>query len=93
MEHSSELKDRRSISGVALRWSHLVIVLIVYVLTLGVIYGDLRSTTSENTRRIQMLEDKAVTREQVTEMKEDLQRRLQRIEDKLDYQKEMRGKP
>lgn len=84
------VEERRSVTGIALSWLHVVIILIVYLLTIGVIYGELRSQTNENTRRIQTLEDHQVNREQMKEFEEDTQRRLQRIEDKLDRDRAIR---
>lgn len=70
-------EERRAISGVALRWSHLVITLVVYMLTVGVIYGTMRTQIDE-------LRAAQVTNPQFQEFKEDIERRLTRMERDLD---------
>lgn len=74
------MTERRSITGLALSWSHVVITLVVWVLTIGIAYQGLRGNTAENTRRIQGLEEKSVDRREY----DDLKARMSRIEEKLD---------
>lgn len=73
----SQNGERRSINGIALRWSHLLIGVVVYILTIGVIYGTMRT-------QIDDLRAHEVTNPQFQEFKEDVQRRLTRMEGDLD---------
>lgn len=75
---------------IIVQWGHIVLALIVYLLSIGVVYGTMRTQLDETTRRVEELEQKTVTREQIDMMREDINRRLQRIEDKLDRDKAMR---
>ena len=74
------MTERRSITGLALSWSHVVITLVVWVLTIGMVYAGLRDKTDENARRIQAIEEKSVDRREY----DDLKARMSRIEEKLD---------
>lgn len=70
--------ERRAINGVALRWSHLVMALVVYLLTIGVIYGTMRTQIDE------LRAERGVNSLQFQEFKEDVERRLDRMEKDLD---------
>lgn len=72
--------ERRAINGMALRWSHLILALVIYLLTIGVIYGTMR-TQIEELRRSQT---QSISNPQFQEFKEDIERRLTRIEGDLD---------
>lgn len=74
------MTERRTVTGLALSWSHIVITLVVWIMTIGMVYAGLRDHTEENTRRIKGLEDKFVDRREY----DDLKSRMTRIEDKLD---------
>jgi cell division protein FtsB len=65
----------------ALRWSHLFIVLIVQLLALGFIYGSLKFQVESNSQRIEKLEEQT---QGFKETKEEILRRLDRLENKLD---------
>jgi len=79
--------ERRAITGIAMRWSHLIIALVVYLLTIGTIYGTMRSQLDENNRRLKELEDKALVRDQFNEFRDDVLDRLKRIEANQDTKK------
>ncbi len=76
--------ERRAITGLALKWGQLIIALVVYLLTIGVMYGTLRSKTEENAARVKDLEEQTIKRPEHDEMKENFKRQLDRIEKKLD---------
>jgi hypothetical protein len=63
--------------------------LIVYFLTIGAIYGTLRGQIDENARRVKDLEEKSIQRGQFNELREDLIRRLDRIESKVDRTRDL----
>lgn len=86
----SATPERRSITGLALRWAHLAVLLVVYFLTIGAIYGTLHSQIDESARRVKDLEEKSIQRNQFNEMREDLIRRLDRIESKVDRARDLR---
>lgn len=54
-------------------------------------FASVRAQTEQNSRDIEQMKQGTVTKEQYQELKEDILRRLQRIEDKLDREKMMRG--
>lgn len=89
MTHNA-IQERRSMTGLALKWVHLGALLIVYFLTIGAIYGALRSQIDENSRRVKDLEDQGIKRDQFNQMREDLIRRLDRIESKVDRMRDLR---
>lgn len=82
--------ERRSMTGLALKWVHLAILLLVYLLTIGAIYGTLRTQIDESGRRVKDLEEKSIRRDQFNELREDLIRRLDRIESKMDRAQDLR---
>lgn len=82
--------ERRAINGVAIRWIHLVVALSVYLLSIGGMYATMRSQLDETRERVKQLEQDAIKDAQFKEFREDIQRRLQRIEDKLDRERSLR---
>lgn len=77
-------EERRAITGIALRWAHLIIAVVLYLLSLGALYATMREQIAENTRDIERNRQDSVTKERFDDLKEDVTRRLQRIENKLD---------
>lgn len=76
---------------VAARWSHIVAVLALWIFSLGAVYATVKFQIEDHERRLQKLEDahfipgnQGVSRDQFDQMKEDLMRRLAKMEDKLD---------
>lgn len=53
-------------------------------------YGHLQGQTQDNTRRLDKIEQQAVTRERFDEFQQDTQRRLERIERKIDEERSLR---
>ena len=88
---NGEQHPERRGNGIALRWSHLVMALAVYLLTIGVIYGTMRNQVDELRTQVFQLQQEAIQNKQFTEFKEDVQRRLQRIEDKIDRERSIRS--
>lgn len=68
-------------SGLTLKWLHLVVILFIQVLLLGSIYGSLKYQVEENERRILKLEEAT---QGFREIKEEISRRLDKLETKLD---------
>jgi hypothetical protein len=73
----------------ALGWSHLIIVLIIQLLALGFIYGSLKYQVEANTQRIEKLEQSTSG---FKETREEILRRLDRLENKLDLVIGVEGK-
>jgi uncharacterized membrane-anchored protein YhcB (DUF1043 family) len=76
--------DPHGRSIIALKWSHLIITLLVNLLAIGVLYGTIRAQVDETQRNVQELKDKKVDQRQFDEFRENLVRQLNRIESKLD---------
>lgn len=77
--------------AVIVRWMHIGVVGVLWLLSLGFIYGTTKFQLEDHERRIQKMEDahyipgpQGVSRDQFDQMKEDLMRRLGKIEDKMD---------
>jgi len=68
-------------NGRALKWSHLIVVLVVQILALGFIYGTLKTQVEADSRRIDRIEEQT---QGFKETKEEILRRLDRLENKLD---------
>lgn len=64
-------------------WS-VVLTLIAWLVISVVQYATLSAQAAQNARDIEAVKRESVTRERFDELKEDILRRLQRIEDKLD---------
>lgn len=77
-------------TGVALRWAHLFIVLAVYLLSIGAMYASMHAQLEEATRRIQELEQQSIRRDQFQEFREDLKHRLDTLEWKMEEKKSLR---
>lgn len=77
---------------VVLRWSHLIFSLIIWLFTLGAVYGTMRSQVDEAQRTMQELKDKKVDQRQFDELRDDLIRRLDSIEaDVRDLNRNLHG--
>lgn len=83
--------ERRSINGLAIRWIHLAIGLSVYLVSIGGIYATMRTQLDETREQVRILQQEAIRNAQFQEFREDIQRRLQRIEDKLDRDRAIRS--
>lgn len=70
-------------------WQGILILIAWLVLTV-LQFASVRAQTEVNSRDIEQLKREQVTRDRFDEMRDDIQRRLQRIEDKLDREKAMR---
>lgn len=86
----SEL-ERRSITGLAIRWVHVIVFLATNLLAIGGMYAALKIQSEQNTKDIQELREHTVDKGRYDEMREDILRRLQRIEDKLDRDRAIRS--
>jgi hypothetical protein len=69
---------------------HVVLTLIVWAATMLTGWVTVRAQTEQNQKDIEILKQNTVSKERYDEMREDILRRLQRIEDKLDRDKMMR---
>lgn len=65
---------------------HCILTLLAWLAMAVAQFVTLQSHAEETARRVQALEEKKVEQKQFDELKEDILRRLQRIEDKLDSQ-------
>jgi hypothetical protein len=70
---------------------HVVLTLILWAASMVAGWATLRAETSQNTRDIEEMKRDHVTKDQYSEFQEDIKRRLQRIEDKLDRDRAMRS--
>lgn len=70
------MTERRAISGLAVRWSHVIILLVTWIFGLGVLYAGLK----DDHAHIERLESNSVDRREY----DDLKQRMTRIEEKLD---------
>jgi hypothetical protein len=75
---------------VMLKWSQLIVTLAVWLVSLGTIYGTMQTKVDEAQRATQELKDKKVDQRQFDEMRDDLIRRLDRIESKVDRERAQR---
>jgi|SRR6266850_1979763 len=66
---------------ITLRWIHVILVLAIQLLTLGFIYGTLKVQVESDSRRIEKLEEQTSG---MKEVKEEIMRRLDKLEIKLD---------
>lgn len=77
--------------GLVIRWVHLAIALSVYLFSVGGIYATMRAQLDETREQVRQLQQEAIRSAQFQEFREDIQRRLQRIEDKLDRDRAIRS--
>jgi hypothetical protein len=82
-----DYKERRSMTGIALRWSHVAIFLVGNLLSLGAIYGTMKAEIAEARTQIKELQDRAIGEREFKEFAEDTKRRLTRIEEAIDRKK------
>lgn len=69
----------------------VVLTLLSWLVLSVVQFVTVRAETEQNTREIQEIKRDHVTKDRFDELKEDILRRLQRIEDKLDRERAMRS--
>lgn len=72
--------ERRAISGLALKWGHLIIGIIVYLLSIGVMWGTMRAQLDD----VREQNKQAVTQAQFKEFKQGVEQRLDKIERTLE---------
>jgi len=70
---------------------HVLMAFVLWIAQAIWSYAVLNSQTQENTRAIQELRQDRVEKEQFQQFAADMQRRLQRIEDKIDRDRELRA--
>lgn len=75
---------------VMLQWSHIVILALANLLAVGTLYGTMRAQVDEAQRNIQELKAGKVEQKQFDELRDDIIRRLDRIESKVDRDKLLR---
>lgn len=68
-------------TGITLKWIHVVLVLAIQLLGLGFIYGTLKVQVETDSRRIEKLEEQTSG---MKEVREEIMRRLDKVEIKLD---------
>jgi len=69
---------------------HVVLAFMLWVVQAIWSYATLRAQSDENTRRVNKLEETNV-HDRFQEFQQDIQRRLQRIEDKIDTERNLRS--
>lgn len=84
------LTERRAMTGIAIRWAHLIIAIAVYLLTIGAMYASMNAKLEEATRRIQDLEQQSIRRDQFQEFRDDLKHRLDTLEGTMLERKALR---
>jgi len=75
------MNDEHPRTGITLKWVHIVLVLAIQLLGLGFIYGTLKVQVETDSRRIEKLEEQT---NGMKEVKEEIMRRLDKLEIKLD---------
>jgi hypothetical protein len=70
---------------------HAVLVLLGWLVLTVAQFVAVRAETSQNSKDIEEMKRDHVTRDRFDELKEDILRRLQRIEDKLDRDRALRS--
>lgn len=66
---------------------HVLLTLAFWLVTAVLSYAKLSADTSDNTRRIQDMEQQHVRKEQFSELRDDIIHRLDRIETKVDAER------
>lgn len=69
---------------------HVVLTLILWAGTMVAGWATLRADTSQNSRDIEQMKRDTVSKDRFEQLKEDILRRLQRIEEKLDRDRALR---
>lgn len=69
---------------------HVVLTLLAWLVLSVLQFAAVRAETSQNSRDIEQMKRDHVSRDRFDELKEDILRRLQRIEDKLDRDRAIR---
>jgi hypothetical protein len=70
---------------------HVILTLIAWLVLSVLQFAAVRAETSQNTRDIEEMKRDHVSKDRFDELKEDILRRLQRIEDKLDRDRALRS--
>jgi len=73
------------------RWSHVIFTAALWLVSVGTIYGSMRAQLDEMQRRATALEEKKADQRQVDELREDIIHRLDRIEEKVDRERNIRS--
>jgi membrane protein required for beta-lactamase induction len=80
----SAFKERRTVTGIAFRWIHLAIGIAVYLLTIGAMYGSMHTQVESTARDLRELKEQSARRDQqLQEFREEMRRRLDRLEWKV----------
>lgn len=69
---------------------HVVLTLVAWLVLSVLQFAAVRAETAQNTRDIEQMKKDTVSKDRFDEMKEDILRRLQRIEEKLDRDRALR---
>ena len=72
--------ERRAVTGLALKWSHVFIFLLVNIVTVAGMWATMRAQVDE----LREEQKQTITEREFREFKEDVQRRLERMEQTLD---------
>ena len=67
---------------------HVLLTLLLWAASFIAGWATLRAQTDDNTRRIQDMDEKHVRKEQFGELRDDIIRRLDRIERKVDQERQ-----
>lgn len=70
---------------------HVALTLLSWLVLSVIQFTIVRAETQQNTRDIDQIKKEAVSKDRFEELKEDILRRLQRIEDKLDRDRAIRA--
>lgn len=76
--------ERRAMTGIALRWVHLVIAAAVYLVSIGAVWATMRTQLDQMREEVSELKKQAILEPQWKEFREDIQRRLDHIEKTVD---------
>jgi len=75
------MNEEQAKAGITLKWIHVILVLAIQLLGLGFIYGTLKVQVESDSRRIEKLEEQTSG---MKEVREEIMRRLDKLEVKLD---------
>lgn len=67
--------------GITLKWVHVLLWLALQLVGFGIVYGTIKFTVEDHERRLQKLEEAT---QGFREIKEEISRRLDKLETKLD---------
>ena len=80
--------EESNVRMVALKNWHIILLVVAWSVSTIVSYARLSSQTDDNSRRIQEMEAQHVRKEQFNELREDIIHRLDRIESKVDAERQ-----